>query len=69
MKSAKVSDPTGKTLHDLQIEERAYQARKRDAIEEAWKNNLDSRYDPMGEDDRYFLAICSSILTRRTTRA
>ena len=55
MKSAEVSDPTGKTLHDLQIEERAYQARKRHAIEEAWKTNLDSRYDPMSENERYFL--------------
>jgi hypothetical protein len=51
MKSAKVSDPTGKTLHDLQIEERAYQARKRHAIEQAWRTNLDSIRDPWHELD------------------
>ena len=55
-RSAKVADQSGKTWHDLIIEQRAVEARRHYAIEQAWRTNLDSRYDPMGEDDRYFIA-------------
>jgi hypothetical protein len=50
-KSAKVSDPTGPTLQDLMFEERARESRKRHAIEEKWKTNLDSIRDPWHEQD------------------
>jgi hypothetical protein len=51
MKSAKVADPTGPTLQDLMFEERARESRKRHAIEEKWKTNLDSVRDPWHEQD------------------
>ena len=53
MKSAKVSDQqSGPTLQDLVFEERAYQSRKRQKAEQAWKTNIDSIKDPLTKWER-----------------
>jgi hypothetical protein len=58
-KSAKVADQqSGPTLQDLMFEERARESRKRHAMEQAWKTNLDSIRDPTTESDRDWALNC-----------